>query len=244
MSGSGRALQSDEWHDFMFRVEGAMAERLEGSFAELWAVTTGEVQVPTVTAPVVRADGAVPFLALSSSPSPGYRHDGKLFLFSLLAAREEILRRNRPISCPNATMRKCDRQGPRRRESLHHPAQRSYRPAIGALGGTAQSMARSLEADMRLYGISRPSPTPKAALVVDGAWSVIGSANTDIQPAAEINRRECDRHPGRAIRTGAGGTIPARSGALERDHGWRNGKSAGRCSEVLEIASQAMVQQY
>jgi len=39
----GDARDPSQWHDLMFRVDGSMARRLQGSFAELWAATTGEV---------------------------------------------------------------------------------------------------------------------------------------------------------------------------------------------------------
>jgi cardiolipin synthase len=236
----GRARNPEEWHDFMFRVEGAMAERLEGSFAELWAVTTGEVLVPAVTAPVARTDGAVPFLALSSSPSPGYHTMESFFLFSLLAAREEILLES-PYFLPNATMRKVltDKARSGVKVSIILPNDHTDQQSVRWAG--QRIYGQMLEAGVRLYEY-QPTFTHAKLLVVDGAWSVIGSANTDIR-SRQINAENVigvqDAPFAQALAEQFRRDL-ARSKEI-RPEEWQK---RGPVQRVLEIASQALVQQY
>src|SRR5206468_7017840 len=84
----GNARTPDEWHDIMLRFTGSLAARLQSSFVELWMSTTGEdLAGPDYFPPDRNGDETIPYVTLSSSPSPDLFEMESFFLMSLWAAQ-------------------------------------------------------------------------------------------------------------------------------------------------------------
>lgn len=231
--------QPPHWHDLMFRVEGSMAARLEGSFAELWAATTGEMLIPPAA-----GDGAAPagvtYVPLSASPSPDLYGAETFLLFSLMGARKSI-EMETPYFLPNATIRKLliDKAKQGVAVSILLPNEKTDEKSVR---WAAQRIYEELlRGGVRIYEY-QPTFTHTKLLIEDGVWSVIGSANQDIR-----SRRLNDE----VVMGVQDGQLAA---TLEETYA-RDLKQAkeirldewtkrGPLQRLLELVSQTFVQQY
>ena len=237
----GSARTPDEWHDFMFRMKGSMARRLQGSFSELWARTTGEVLIGEKFYPTTNLqDGATPYVTLSTSPSPDLYEAESFFFLSLLGARRSV-HIETPYFLPDATFRTVLKQKARAGVDVtlvlpnHHTDQNSVRWA------GQRVFSELMEAGIKIYEY-QPTFTHAKLLLVDGTWSVVGTANWDNR-SRKINDEVV-----------FGVSDPAFAGLLESEFAadlhkskrvnldeWRK---RGPLQRILEITSQTFVQQY
>lgn len=237
----GEARTPKEWHDYMFRMKGTMAARLQGSFAESWARTTGEVLLgdkfyPSSDVP----EGAIPYVTLSTSPTPDLYEAESFFFLSILAARRSI-HVETPYFLPDATIRDVLKQKAKAGVDVtlvlpnHHTDQKSVRWAGQRI------FTELMEAGVKIYEY-QPTFIHAKLLIIDGAWSVIGTANWDNR-SRKINDEVI-----------FGIADPAFAGFLENKFStdlrksnrieletWRR---RGPLQRILEIASQTLVQQY
>ena len=175
----GNARNPAEWHDLMFRVGGTMARRLQGSFSELWAATTGELLLGANFYPDVPSGGETLYVALSSSPSPDLYEEETFVLLSLLAARNDI-EIETPYFLPNASIRKIliDKAKAGVRVTILVPNSNTDEKSVRWAG--QRIYEELLESGIRIYEY-QPTFTHTKLLLEDGSWSVIGSANMDIR---------------------------------------------------------------
>jgi cardiolipin synthase len=175
----GNARNINEWHDLMFLVKGSMAQHLQGSFSELWAATTGELLTGPDFFPSVPAIGAIPYVALSSSPSPDLYEAETFVLLSLAGARNSIEMES-PYFLPNASVRKVliDKARAGVDVKILVPSSNTDEKTVRWAGQRVYE--ELLTAGIRLYEY-QPTFSHTKLLVEDGAWSVIGSANMDIR---------------------------------------------------------------
>ena len=237
----GDARTPDEWHDFMFRMRGNMTARVQGSFAEMWARTTGEILLGEKFYPVADASGStIPYVALSTSPSPDlYEAEGFTFL-SLLGARRSI-HVETPYFLPDATIRKILSEKARAGLDVtivlpsRHTDQRSVRWAGQRI------FTELLEAGVKIYEY-QPTFTHAKLLLIDGVWSVIGTANWDNR-SRKINDEVLFGISDPALAEFLEGELSRdiRKSKMIELNTWRN---RGPLQRTLEIASQALVQQY
>lgn len=183
----GTASSASEWRDTMVRVDGCMAHNLQSAFCELWAFSTGEVLTGEDVFPGDLLDdraSSVHSCGVISSPS-SEEHPLRLFFFlSFLAARERLW-----ITTPYFVPDKHTREVVKRRARAgvdvrilmpnHHTDARPIRQASHSY------YAELLNAGVRIYEY-QPTMMHTKAVVVDGMWSVVGSANMDIR-SKELN---------------------------------------------------------
>jgi cardiolipin synthase len=236
----GQARTPDEWHDFMFRMTGSMAGRLQGSFAELWAQTTGEVLLGEAFYPATLATGTIPYVTVSTSPSPDLYEADVFLFFSLLSARHSI-HLETPYFLPDATIRGLLKQKARTGVdvALVLPNQHTDQNSVRWAG--QRIFTELLEAGVKIYEY-QPTFTHAKLLLVDEAWSVIGTANWDNR-SRKINDEIL-----------FGIADPDLTHFLEQEFAEDVGKSKqirleewrkrGPVQRALEIVSQALVQQY
>jgi cardiolipin synthase len=236
----GRARNPSEWHDLMFRVGGSMASRLQGSFSELWAATTGELLTGLQFYPDIPSKGLMPYIALSSSPSPDLYETETFILLSLFAARHEI-EIETPYFLPNESVRKAliDKAKAGVSVTILVPNENTDEKSVRWAG--QRIYEELLNAGVKIYEY-QPTFTHTKLLVEDGAWSVIGSANMDIR-----SRRLNDEVTLGIIDTGLARSLQdvfqkdlKRSKSIEL----ANWKRRGLLQRALEILCQAFVQQY
>jgi cardiolipin synthase len=170
----GHARNPQEWHDLMFRFTGSAAQRLMGSFSELWMATTGEMLVVPSYAGESEAS---PYVTLSTSPSPDLFEGETFFLASLWAAQKSIHVEN-PYFLSDASIRQALEEKARQGVDvvLLLPGDHTDEKSVRWAGQRVYQ--ELLEAGVKIYEF-QPTFTHAKLLVEDGQWSVIGSANWD-----------------------------------------------------------------
>ena len=171
----GKANNPEEWHDLMFRFTGSVAARLLGSFSELWTATTGEMLL-SANQPALR-DESIPYVTLSTSPSPDLFESETFFLISLWAARASI-HVETPYFLPDAAIREALMRKARAGADvvLLLPSSRTDEKSVRWAG--QRIFEELLQAGVKIYEY-QPTFTHAKLLVEDGRWSVVGSANWD-----------------------------------------------------------------
>jgi len=231
--------QPPQWHDLMFRVEGTMAARLAGSFAELWAATTGEMLIPRSN-DTTAITTEVNYIPLSASPSPDLYVDETFLLFSLMGAQHSI-EIETPYFLPNAAIRKIltDKAKAGVAVSILVPNEKTDEKSVRWAG--QRIYEELLSAGVKLYEY-QPTFTHTKLLVEDGIWSVIGSANQDIR-SRRLNDEVVFGVQDKAMAATLHDAFRADLGKAReiKIEEWRK---RGPVQRILELVSQAFVQQY
>lgn len=181
----GDARNEHEWRDIMTRVTGCLAQNVQSAFAEMWAYVCGEVLTGAAFFPEIADDrSTVRSLAVVSSPASEEHPLHLLFYKSFASARQRIWITTPyfvPASTVTNVLAERARSGVDVRILL--PNQHTDAKAVRRAGHAAYT--KLLEAGVRIYEY-QPTMIHTKALVVDGHWSVIGSANMDIR-STELN---------------------------------------------------------
>lgn len=172
----GDAQSPDHWRDTQFKVEGPAVRALEASFYENW-LEAGGMSAPALDPErPPRATGARS-LVIWSNPTGGASRVKLLFLLSIAGARSQI-----DIQSPYFILDESTRW------ALDAARARGVRVRILTDGDVTDAMpvkdaSRAdyqglLDAGYEIYEY-QPTMMHVKAMVVDGVWSVIGSANFD-----------------------------------------------------------------
>ena len=183
----GDARDEHEWRDTMTRATGCVAENIQSAFAELWAYVTGEVLTTEAFFPDEDDLPASPLrsIGIVSTPS-SEEHPLRLFYFLTFLAARKRLWITTPYFVPDKHTRKViagrARAGVDVRVLLpnHHTDAKPIRYAAHSY------YQELLKAGVRIYEY-QPSFIHSKHVVVDGEWSVVGSANLDIR-SKELNQ--------------------------------------------------------
>jgi cardiolipin synthase len=183
----GNAGTEEEWRDSMVRVEGCLAHNLQSAFAELWAVCTGEVLTGDYVFPPDTGDDAnssIESCAVISSPS-SEEHPLRLFFFlSFLAARERLWITT-PYFVPDKHTREVVKRRARAGVDVRILMPDEHTDAKPIRRASHSYYAELMNAGVRIYEY-QPTMIHAKLAVVDGKWSVVGSANMDIR-SKELN---------------------------------------------------------
>jgi cardiolipin synthase len=176
----GNAANEDEWRDTQFRIEGPPLRYLEACFYENWIESAGVVTPVIENEAALAADvgGAGPVsVPVWSSPVGGHNGVKKLYLLSIAGARRTI-----DIQTPYFVMDGSTKW------SLLQAARRGVRIRLLVEGDLTDAKAvkhasragyeELLGAGLEIYEY-QPTMMHTKAMMVDGLWSVIGSANFD-----------------------------------------------------------------
>ena len=171
----GHAQDPDHWRDTQFKVTGPAVRALEASFYENWLESGGR-SVPALD-PDRPAQGTARSVVAWSNPTGGASNVKLLYLLSIAAARQRI-----DIESPYFILDESSRW------ALHQARQRGVRIRVVTDGEITDAMPvkySSREGYQQLldWGVEiyeyQPTMMHVKAMMVDGAWSVIGSANFD-----------------------------------------------------------------
>jgi len=236
----GDARNPSEWHDLMFRLRGSMAARLQGSFAEIWGATTGEILVGERFFPSAAPGGNTTYVTLSSSPSPDLFEGESFFLWSLLGATREI-KIETPYFLPDASIRKVlmDKARAGVAVTILVPNEKTDEKSVRWAG--QRIYQELMEAGVHIYEY-QPTFTHTKLLVEDGLWAVIGSANLDNRSRKindEVVLGLSDPDFAKSLDAVFAADL-SRAKAIDLKQ-WR---SRGLLQRVLELVSQTFVQQY
>lgn len=187
----GDAHDGDHWRDQMVEVRGCLAHNLQSAFTQLWANATGEVLMGENFYPVASlkpqggGDALTRHVHLASSPSQS-SHPLRVFMWISLACARERIYLATPYFAPDTSTRRILMERARAGVDVRLllPGKLTD-AAIVRWAGHAfyQSL---MEAGVRIYEY-QPTMMHSKSLVVDGLWSIHGSANMDVR-SKELNQ--------------------------------------------------------
>jgi cardiolipin synthase A/B len=185
----GNADNEDHWRDSMVEVTGPLATTLQSAFVDLWAGTVGEVLVgpeffPPPDPAALPGERITLHTGLGSSPAHENRPLRLFFLQSFLAARHRLWI-STPYFVPDRTTREAVASRARAGVDVRILMPDSHTDADLIRLASHSYYQELLEAGVRIYEYKATMMHLKH-LVVDGEWSVVGSANMDIR-GSELN---------------------------------------------------------
>ena len=175
----GRRKKKLRWRDTMFRVEGDAVREMQSVFAENWLESSGRVLFDSRYFPCAEVHGPAEAMIVGSSPTAGRSTRNRMLYQTLLAAAQKTIHITTPYFLPDRSARSELARAIRERgvevkiltpgrHADHVLTRRSSRRLYGEL----------LQAGASIYEY-KPSMIHAKVLVVDGAWSVVGSTNFD-----------------------------------------------------------------
>jgi cardiolipin synthase len=173
----GHAQDRDHWRDTMVRVEGPVVRMMEGAFNENFIETLGPV-TPEVDPPIqIPAEPLDSAMVLRSSPSGGSNDLKRLYLVAMAASRRTL-----DICSPYFVTDESTEW------SLQRARQRGVRVRVLVEGdltdakpvkyASRQAYQRLMDQGIEIYEY-QPTMMHTKAMIIDGAWSMFGSANFD-----------------------------------------------------------------
>jgi cardiolipin synthase len=167
------------WRDTMVRVQGDAVRALQGTFIENWLEASGEILAGPDYFPILTAgtDGVMS-LVITSSPSTGGSTRSRILFQTLLAAAQKSIYITTPYFLPDESMR----------AELVRARQRGVAVNI-VVPGKKNDHALTYSSGRRAYGDLlkaganiyeyEPAMIHAKIAMIDGIWSVLGSANID-----------------------------------------------------------------
>ena len=167
------------WRDTMFRVEGDLVLGLQATFVENWLEASGEVLAGEDFFPELGdAEGGTSAFVINSSPGSGGSTRARILFQTLLAAARESVLITTPYFLPDKSARR----------EMVRALGRGVRveivtPGVHSDHLLTRTSSRRLYGDLlkagaRVYEYS-PGMMHAKTMVIDGAWSVVGTSNFD-----------------------------------------------------------------
>ncbi|HEX8431669.1 MAG TPA: phospholipase D-like domain-containing protein [Longimicrobium sp.] len=184
----GDAEDEEHWRDMMVEVRGCLATNLQSAFTQLWANSCGEVLMGPAYYPHGEADeegGDTRHIHVISSPAEASHPLRIFFCVSLACARERIWLTSPYFAPAEETRRIITDQARAGVDVRLLLPNRSTDAAVVRWAGHAY-YEELLAAGVRIYEYQTTMIHTKT-LVVDGKWSIVGSANMDIR-SKELNQ--------------------------------------------------------
>jgi cardiolipin synthase len=189
----GNASNPQEWRDFMIEVTGPLAATLQSAFVPLWSNTTGEILSGPDVFPAM-LDGAPPLddnaheallhVGVASSPT-NENHPLRLFFLQTFAAARRRLYITTPYFVPPRAAREIVAMRARKGVDVRILMPNEQTDARLIRLTSHSYYTQLLEAGVRIYEY-QPTMMHGKSVVVDGVWTVVGSANLDVR-SEELN---------------------------------------------------------
>jgi cardiolipin synthase len=176
---TGNAGDPDHWRDTHVRVRGPVVRGLFGAFADNWLEATGEVLVGDGYLPdIERAeDGGGPMMVVRSSAGVGDTNVEALYYLAIAAAREQLdLTAAYFVPRPAFSDALCDAAERGVRVRVLVPGPHIDKGPVRVAGRA--SYDQLVECGVEIYEYQTTMLHAKT-MVVDGAWSSVGSVNFD-----------------------------------------------------------------
>ncbi|MGH9522235.1 MAG: phospholipase D-like domain-containing protein, partial [Terriglobales bacterium] len=184
------------WRDDMFRVEGDAVNALQSVFVENWIESSGQIiDGPDYFPPADNAQGERA-MVVGSSPSVGGSTNARILFQTLIATAQKSIDIANPYFLPDAGLRE---------ELVKAAKDRGVRVRILTVGektdhkmvraSSRKSYGELLKTGAQIYEY-QPGMIHEKIMVIDGAWSVVGSTNMDTRSFGlndEVNVAALDR---------------------------------------------------
>jgi cardiolipin synthase A/B len=172
--GNGRT--KDQWRDSNARFTGPAVDQLQAAFTACWAESTGELLVFPQTAHR-RPDKSIVASVLHASPSIGSTQAERFFAFSIRSARRKLYITN-SYFVPDADFRRLICDAARRGVDTRILTVSHMTDVKSTWHAGRARYEQLLSAGVRVFEY-QPVMMHAKTLVVDGAWSAVGSMNAD-----------------------------------------------------------------
>jgi cardiolipin synthase len=176
----GDARGPKEYRDMMFRATGPLAHDLQGVFGELWTSMTGEILAGDAIYPEAAASPekrGLTYVPLARVPSPDSLALQKLVLLSLKGAGQKIYVTT-PYFLPDASLREALINKAKDGLDVRVLVPNSLNDSQSVRYASQDSYQELLSGGVKIYEY-QPAFIHTKSIIVDGTWSVVGSANMD-----------------------------------------------------------------
>lgn len=175
----GDARNKEEWRDTMFRTTGSMARDIQGAFSHTWASTTGEFLIgDKFFPPIAKSKNAtITYMPFVSNPAPDSPEMEKLILLSVLSAQNKIYI-NSPYFIPNQALSDILISKVKEGVDVKVLVPNEFNDSKSVRAASQYYYQELLEGGVKIYEY-QPTFIHAKSMVIDGIWSIIGSANMD-----------------------------------------------------------------
>ena len=175
---TGNAEDPDHWRDTHVRVRGPVVRGIQGAFADNWLEATGEVLTGTAYLPDLEpVDGGGPMQVVRSSAGVGDTDVEALYFLAIASARESLdLTAAYFAPRPAFVEALCDTAQRGAEVRILVPGPHIDKGFVRIAGRAAYDQL--LDAGVRIWEY-QPTMLHAKTMVVDGAWSSVGSVNFD-----------------------------------------------------------------
>jgi cardiolipin synthase A/B len=236
----GNVTNKHEWRDSMTRVTGPMVGGIQSAFVENWVYCTGEVLAgPRFFPPLERGPGLCG-VSVVSSPSDSLQPIRLLFWLSFSNARKRLWICN-SYFIPDRRLRDAVIERARHGVDVRVLVPGNHTDAVPVQAAGQSYYEELLAAGIRIFEFE-PSMMHAKTVVIDSAWSIVGSANMD-ERSMELNEENvlgiADRGFARSVEEGLlQDYTRSREILLEQ---WRKRSIFRR---GFERAAKALIEQY
>jgi cardiolipin synthase len=175
---TGDASDPDHWRDTHVRLRGPIVRSLQGAFAENWLEATGDVLVGDEYLPDLEPiDGGPPMQVVRSSAGVG-DSDAEALYFLALACAQRSIDLTAAYFAPRPAFSRALADAARRGVAVRVlvPGPHADKEFVRVAG--RRTYGELLEAGVEIHEY-QPTMIHAKTLVVDGAWSSVGSVNFD-----------------------------------------------------------------
>jgi cardiolipin synthase len=236
----GNVRNPHEWRDSMTRVTGPLVSGIQSAFSANWVYCTGEVIAGPRFFPRLDQGEGPCSLSVVSSPSDAMQPIRLLFWLSFINARHNLWICN-SYFIPDRRLRAAVIERARAGVDVRILVPGNHTDAVPVQAAGRSYYEELLTAGVRIFEY-QPAMMHAKTVVVDGAWSVVGSANLD-ERSMELNEENvlgiADRDFARAVEEGVVADLE-RSQEIHLDQ-WRKRPIYKR---VFERAALALIEQY
>ncbi|HEX8696373.1 MAG TPA: phospholipase D-like domain-containing protein [Longimicrobium sp.] len=188
----GDAQDEKHWRDIMVEVRGCLAGNMQSAFVQLWTNTTGEILIGDAFFPDEPEEAEhLPGEALArhvnvvSSPAQA-SHPLRVFFYTSFACAKESIYLTSAYFAPDRDTRQILMERARNGVDVRLLLPNHYTDAKVVRLAGHHYFEELLAAGVRIYEYQTTMIHAKM-VVVDGKWSIVGSANMDIR-SKELNQ--------------------------------------------------------
>jgi cardiolipin synthase A/B len=181
---AGDVRTKHEWRDSMTRVTGPLVCGIQAAFVENWLYCTGEVLAGDRFFPPTETKPGLCAVSVASSPSEAQQPVRLLFWMSFAGARRRLWISN-SYFIPDLRLRDAVVERARQGVDVRILVPGNHTDAVPVQLAGRSYYEELLGAGVRIYEF-QPSMMHAKTIVVDDAWSVVGSANMD-ERSMELN---------------------------------------------------------